>query len=70
MATTKIIELIGSSDSSWEGAAQAAVTEAVKTLKGVTGVDVIGFKGKIRDGKIVEYRANVKIAFTVDSTID
>ena len=68
MATTKIIELIGSPDSSWEAAAQAAVSEAVKTIKGVTGVDVVGFKGKIRDGKIVEYRANVKIAFIVESS--
>ena len=70
MATTKVIELIGSSPDSWEGAAQAAVTEAVKTIKGVSGVDVIGFTGKVRDGKLVEYRANVKVAFVVDSARD
>ena len=66
MTVVKIIELVGESPKSWEDAASNAVREATKTLKNVHGADVIGFTAKIKDGKIVQYRANVKIAFTVD----
>jgi len=67
MSTTKIIELIGSSPNSWEEAAQNAVNDAVKTVKGVKGVDAIGFTAKVKDGKITSYQTNVKIAFVVES---
>ena len=66
MTTIKIIELVGSSPSSWEDAVQKAVNEASKTIKGLRGVDVINQTAVIKDGKIVEYRANVKLAFKVD----
>jgi len=62
----KVIELIGESPNSWEEAAANAVKEAAKTLKNLRGVDVVGFTARIKDGKIVQYRANVKIAFVVE----
>ncbi len=66
MATIKVIELIGASSNSWEEAAQNALTEAVKTVKNVTGMHVISFTAKVDGGKIAEYHANVKIAFVVE----
>ena len=36
----KIIEIVGSSDKSWQEAAQAALNEAKKTIHGITGVEV------------------------------
>lgn len=62
----KIIELIGTSSTSWSEAAQNAVTEAAKTIKNIKGVNVKRCTAKVKDNKIVEYKVNVKIAFTVE----
>jgi dodecin len=62
----KITELIGHSDKGWQNAAEVAVAEAAKTIRGITGVEVRHFTGKVKDGKIVEYRADVEIAFGVE----
>lgn len=64
--TVKFIELMSTSPHSWEEAAQNAVTEASKTLRNITGMDVIGFKTEVKDGKITEYKAHVRIAFMVE----
>ena len=55
MPVVKIIELVGSSDKSWEEAAANAITEATKTVKNVLGADVVGFTAQVQDGKIVLY---------------
>jgi flavin-binding protein dodecin len=65
MPVIKIIELIGSSKKGWEDAVQNAVTEAGKTITGLKGVHVKRCTAKIENNKIIEYNADVKIAFTV-----
>ncbi len=65
MTTTKIIEVIGESQKGWADAIDNAVHEACETIQGVSGVDVLNLKGTIQDGKVVEYKANVQIAFPV-----
>ena len=67
MSVVKIVELIGSSPHSWEEAAQNAVKEAAETVRNIKGLDVKRCTAKIKDNKIVEYRAVVKIAFVVES---
>lgn len=62
----KLIELIGASSKGWEDAVESAVSKAGESLKNIHAVDVIGFKAKIENGKISEYRANVKIAFVIE----
>jgi flavin-binding protein dodecin len=62
----KIIELIGSSPIGWSEAAQNAVTEAAKTIKNIKGIHVKRCTAKVRDNKIVEYNADVKISFIVE----
>jgi len=66
MSVIKVIELLGTSSASWEAAAQAAVAEAAKTLRGVRGVEVTGQTATVENGKIVEYRTTVKVAFVFD----
>ncbi len=66
MTVVKIIELVGTSDKSWEDAVRQAVKEAAKTVRNIVGVDVVGFTAKVKDGEITEYRANIKIAFVVE----
>ena len=65
METIKIVELIGNSKKNWEDAAQNAVEEASKTIKGITGVEVLAQTAKVSKGKVVEYRTNLKVAFLV-----
>jgi len=65
MPVVKIIELIGSSQKGWEDAVQNAVTEAAKTIKCIKGVHVKRCTAKVENNKIVEYNADVKVAFIV-----
>jgi flavin-binding protein dodecin len=61
----KIIELIGTSPKSWEDATKEALDEAAKTIKGIKSIHVKRCTAKVKENKIVEYRAVVKIAFEV-----
>jgi flavin-binding protein dodecin len=62
----RIIELVGVSDKSWSDAAQQAIARAAKTLRHITGADVVHSRAVVRDGKIVEYRVDLKLAFIVE----
>ena len=66
MTVVKVIELVGSSDKSWQDAVNEAVKRAAKTVRNIRGVDVVGWTGKVEGHQIVEYRANVKISFVVE----
>jgi flavin-binding protein dodecin len=62
----KIIELIGSSPKGWKEATQNAVDEAARTVRNIKSVHVKRCTAKVQKNKIVEYRAVVRIAFTVE----
>jgi dodecin len=66
----KIIEIVGSSDKSWEDAAQVALAEATKTIHGITGIELTDMTARVdsNTGKITEYHSTVKIAFGVEHT--
>lgn len=65
MSVAKIVELVGESNESFEDAVKNAVAEAAKTIDNITGVEVYNWTAHINDGAIVEYKANVKLAFGV-----
>ena len=62
----KIIELMGTSTESWPKAVEEAVNKAGESLRNIHSVDVLSFKAKVDNGKITEYRADVKIAFVIE----
>jgi len=66
-SVVNVIELVGCSSDSMQNAVEVAVAEAVTTVRNLKGFDVVGWTGKIRDGKIIEYRANVKLSFLVEA---
>ncbi len=63
-----IVELVGSSDKSWEDATQVALTEATKTIRGITGIELTDMTARVNSstGKISEYHSTVKISFGVE----
>ena len=67
MPVVKVIELVGESENSWEEAVRTAVSEAAKTVRHITGVEVLNWTGEIEDGQIKQYRADVQVAFVVES---
>jgi flavin-binding protein dodecin len=62
----KVITLIGSSPESFAKAADAAVQEASKTLRGITGADVVSMSAVVEGNKISEYRTTVNVAFGLE----
>ena len=65
-AVVRVVELVGVSDKSWSDAAQQVVQRASESLRHNTGLDVIKSSAVVRDGKIVEYHVDVKVAFVVE----
>ena len=61
----KVIEVIGSSEKSWEAAAQNAIKAAAKSLKELRIAEVIEMDMKIEDGKILNYRTKLKLSFKI-----
>lgn len=59
----KIIELVGTSEKSWEDAAKNAVEEAGKTLKNLRVAEIQKLDMKVEDGKVAAFRARVMLSF-------
>ena len=65
MAIHKVIEVLSESDKSWEDAADRAVKDAAKSLKGIKAIYVKNIQADVKGNKIVQYRINAKITFEV-----
>ena len=63
MSVYKVIELVGTSSKSWEDAAKTAVETAAASLRDLRVAEVSDLDMQIDDGKVVSYRAKVKVSF-------
>lgn len=66
MAVIKTIDLVGVSDKGWDDAAQQALAEASKTIRGIENMDVLGTSAVVRDGKIAEFHTQIRINFRIE----
>ena len=64
MAVVKIIELVGSSTESSDGAVKAALNDAQQTLRNIKAVDVVSTG--LRGDNLDEWRAHVRVAFLIE----
>ena len=64
-STYKIIELVGTSDESWEDAARSAVETAGKSLEQLRIAEVTRLDFTVENGKVKTYRARVNVSFKV-----
>ena len=62
----KVVELVGTSERGFEDAINEAVRRSAKTLRNVRGIDVVGQKALVKNGKVVEYRVNLKLSFGIE----
>lgn len=63
----KVIELVGTSEKSWEDAARNAVEKAAQTLHNLRVAEVKELDMKVEKGKIVSYRAKLSLSFKYDA---
>ncbi|AWW28685.1 dodecin domain-containing protein [Echinicola strongylocentroti] len=66
MSIVKIIEVIASSDKSFDDAVKNAVSEASKTVKNIKSVYVENMKANVENNQIVSYGINAKVSFEVN----
>jgi dodecin len=62
----KVITVIGSSPESFAKAADAAVQEAAKTVRGISGAQVVSMSAVVEGDRITEFRTTVHIAFAIE----
>jgi flavin-binding protein dodecin len=62
----KVIDVIGSSESSWEDAAKQAIAVASESVHNLRVAEVVKLDLKIEGGRVVAYRARLNLSFKVD----
>lgn len=63
----KVVELIGTSPTSWEDAAKHAVEQAAQSLHDLRVAEIEELDMRLEEGKVVEYRAKILVSFKVEA---
>jgi hypothetical protein len=66
MAVARVSEIRASSPEGFREAVLEGLRRATKTLRGISGVEVTQKRVKVKDGKLVEYRVDLKIVFILE----
>lgn len=66
MSVAKVTEITASSKKGFDDAVETGVKRASKTLENVQGAWINEMSVKVRDGKISEYRVNMKVTFVLE----
>jgi flavin-binding protein dodecin len=62
----KVLEIIAESDKSFDDAAQQAVREAAKSVRGIKSIWIENFSATVEGDRIAQYRVNAKVSFLVE----
>ena len=68
MTMLKVLEVLAQSEKSWEDAAQNAINEAAKSVRGIKSIYIKELEATVEDGKINQYRINAKISFMLEGS--
>jgi len=66
--TAKVVEIIGSSRRGFDDAIRGALRDAAETTRGISGAHVVSMSVKCRDGDILEYKVDLRVAFGIERT--
>lgn len=64
MTLVNVTEFVGESPQSFQAAVENAVNEASRVCGDISGIEVCNFTANVQGGRLVEYKANIKVAFT------
>lgn len=67
MGIAKVIELVGSSEKGWEDAAEQALKTASKSIRNISGVEIVSQTADVKNGQIAEYKTSVRVAFAYEN---
>ncbi len=70
MGIVKVIELLAQSDKSWEDATQQALMHASRTVRNIKSIYVKDMQAIVENDRIVQYRINAKVSFSIDGAAD
>jgi len=62
----KVLEVIAQSEKSFDAAAQQAVRETAKSVRGINSIWIDNLSGVVKGDRIVEYRVNAKLSFLIE----
>ena len=66
MAVARVTKISASSKKGFDDAVRTGLTRAAKTVRGITGLEVISQKGKVENGKLVEFRITMELTFVLE----
>jgi len=66
MAVMKVLEIMSNSEKSWEDATEKGIEKAAKSVKNIRSAFVQSQSVTVGDGKVKEYRVNLKVTFEID----
>jgi len=66
MAVARVTKVTAASTKSFDDAVNQGLKRAAKTLRGITGLEVVEMKAKVERGKIVEYRSTMELTFLLE----
>jgi len=66
MSVVKIIELVGESSKSWDDAIRVVITEAQKSLRGITRIGVKEFDVRMNKDKVDVFRVRAEVSFRIE----
>jgi flavin-binding protein dodecin len=66
MAVARVSKITAGSSKSFQDAVEQGLKRAAKTLRGLTGLEVVSQKAKIEKGRIVEYRVTMEVTFILE----
>lgn len=67
MSTYKMVHVVGTSTKSSDDAIQSAIRDAASTVRNLTWFEVQESRGRIENGKVVEYQVKLQLGFRVES---
>jgi len=66
MAVARVTKITASSTNSFQDAVKSGLTRAAKTIRGITGLEIVSQKAKVDKGKIAEYRVTMELTFVLE----
>ena len=66
MAVARVTKITASSPNGFEDAVNEGLSRASKTVRGITGLEVVSHKAKVENGKVAEFRVTMEMTFVLE----